>query len=152
MKLTDEWFTAIAESETGNRTIFISGRCHIDEFRESGKFPFRAEITWNYHPDLNGMPDESSAQLMEETLTALKKAMEKDKLAILTGIYTGDSERNMIFYTRNITAFGNRLNEALATFEQLPITIYTENDSEWNEYAEMQELNPGDDEDDEELL
>ena len=80
-----------------------------------------------------------------------QKAMEKDKLAILTGIYTGDSERNMIFYTRNITAFGNRLNEALATFEQLPITIYTENDSEWNEYAEMQELNPGDDENDEEL-
>ena len=97
------------------------------------------------------MPDESSAQLMEEALTALKKAMEKDKLAILTGIYTGDSERNMIFYTRNITAFGNRLNEALATFERLPITIYTENDSEWNEYAEMQELNPGDDENDEEL-
>ena len=95
------------------------------------------------------MPDEKSAELMENALTALKKAMEKDKLAILTGIYTGDNERNMIFYTRNIPAFGNRLNEALAPFEQLPITIYTENDSEWNEYAEMQTLNPGEEEDDE---
>ena len=140
MKLSDEWFTAIAESETGNRTIFISGRCHIDDFRLSGKFSYRVEITWSYHPDSNGMPDEKSAELMENALTALKKAMEKDKLAILTGIYTGDSERNMIFYTRNIPAFGERLNEALAPFEQLPITIYTEKDAEWNEYREMRSL------------
>ncbi len=143
MKLTDEWFTAIAESETNNRTIFISGRCHIDEFKESGKFPFRVEVTWHYSPDAKGMPDEKNAELMENVLIALKKAMEKDKLAILTGIYTGDDERNMIFYTRNVAAFGNKLNEALTPFEKLPISIYTENDPEWNEYAEMQSLNTG---------
>ena len=147
MKLTDEWFTAIAESETNNRTIFISGRCHIDEFKESGKFPFRVEVTWHYSPDAKGMPDEKSAELMENVLIALKKAMEKDKLAILTGIYTGDDERNMIFYTRNVAAFGNKLNEALTHFEKLPISIYTENDPEWNEYAEMQSLNTGIEED-----
>lgn len=149
MKLTDEWFTAIAESETNNRTIFISGRYHIDEFKESGKFPFRAEVTWHYSPDTKGMPDEKSAELMENVLIALKKAMEKDKLAILTGVYTGDNERNMIFYTRNVAAFGNKLNEALIPFEKLPISIYTENDPEWNEYAEMQSFNTGIEEADE---
>ena len=143
MKLTDEWFTAIAESETNNRTIFISGRCHIDEFKESGKFPFRVEVTWHYSPDAKGMPDEKSAELMENVLIALKKAMEKDKLAILTGIYTGDDERNMIFYTRNVAAFGNKLNEALTAFEKLPISIYTDNDPEWKKSAEMKSLNTG---------
>ena len=140
MKLTDEWFTAIAESEVGSDTIFVSGRIGIDEFRLSGKFRERAEVTWTYVSDSKGMPDEVTAELMENVLAALKRAMEKNKLAILTGVYTGAGERNMIFYTRNIPAFGNTLNEALSTFELLPLTIYTEKDPDWDEYAEMCQL------------
>ena len=144
MKLTDEWFTAIAESEVGNDTIFVSGRCDIDEFIQSGKFRERAEVTWRYKPDAKGMPAEDVAQLMEEVMAVLKRAMEKNKLAILTGVYTGAGERNMIFYTRNIPAFGNTLNEALASFELLPLSIYTEKDPEWSEYAEMCQLRSDD--------
>lgn len=137
MRLSDEWFTAIAESEVGNDTIFVSGRCDIDEFIQSGKFRERAEVTWHYDADAKGMPDEGTATLMEEVLAVLKRAMEKNKLAILTGVYTGAGERNMVFYTRNIPAFGNTLNEALAPFELLPLTIYTEKDPQWCEYNEM---------------
>ncbi len=137
MKLTDEWFTAIAESEEGNDTIFVSGRCGIDEFRCSGKFRERAEVTWRYDADSKGMPDEATATLMEDVMATLRRAMEKNKLAILTGVYTGGGERNMIFYTRNIPAFGNTLNEALMPYELLPLTIYTEKDAAWSEYAEM---------------
>ncbi|MBP3349029.1 MAG: DUF695 domain-containing protein [Bacteroidaceae bacterium] len=144
MKLTDEWFTAIAESEVGNDTIFVSGRCDIDEFIQSGKFRERAEVTWRYQPDAKGMPAEDVAQLMEEVMAVLKRAMEKNKLAILTGVYTGAGERNMIFYTRNIPAFGNTLNEALASFELLPLLIYSEKDPEWSEYAEMCQLRSDD--------
>ena len=75
MKLTDEWFTAIAESEVGNDTIFVSGRCDIDEFIQSGKFRERAEVTWRYQPDAKGMPAEDVAQLMEEVMAVLKRAM-----------------------------------------------------------------------------
>ena len=137
MKLSDEWFTAIAESEVGTDTIFVSGRCDIEEFRLSGKFKERAEVTWRYDADGKGMPDEATATLMEEVMAVLRRAMEKNKLAILTGVYTGVGERNMIFYTRNIPAFGNTLNEALMSYELLPLTIYTEKDPDWNEYAEM---------------
>lgn len=31
-------------------------------------------------------------------------------------------------------------NDALLTYDLLPITIYTEKDPEWNEYKEMYEL------------
>lgn len=137
MKLSDEWFTAVAESEVGNDTIFVSGRCNIDEFIKSGKFKERAEVTWSYQADAKGMPDDEVAQRMEEVQLVLKRAMEKNKLAILTGVYTGAGERNMVFYTRNIPAFGTTLNEALAAFELLPLTIYTEKDPDWNEYCEM---------------
>ena len=72
---------------------------------------------------------------------ALRKAMEKkDKLAILTGVYTGGGEKVWVFYTRTVRVFGERLNEALAPFELLPISIYTEMDPDWEEYKDMYEM------------
>ncbi len=150
MKLGDVWFSAIAEAEDNNRMIIVSGRTEIEEFIQSGKFKERAEITWQYEAGNNGMPNEPTAKLMEEAQSVLKRAMEKNKLAILTGVYTGNGERTWVFYTRNIPAFGVTLNEALASFETLPLTIYTEKDPEWLEYREMCELQEQDTEEEEE--
>ena len=150
MKLTDIWFTALAESEDG-QMIVVSGRDNISDFKNSGKFKERAEVSWTDRSAVNGMPSEEDAKIMEAVQAALQKAMEKDKLAILTGVYTGAGERTWVFYTRNVPAFGQMLNNALADFEQLPLTIYTEKDVEWAEYEEMYESKPeGDDEDFEE--
>ena len=122
--------------------IFVSGRDDLDEFRLSGKFKERIEIYWKYESKHNGMPSDSDAELMEQVIESLRKAVEKDKLAILTGVYTGNYERTMVFYTRTSRIFGEKLNEALACFPQLPITLYVEIDPEWNEYQEMCEIKP----------
>ena len=116
MKLTNNWFTSVTEGEGGTMVI-VCGRDEIDAFMASGKFGERVEITWPYVRTANGMPDEAEAKRMEEPQEALQKAMEKDKLSILTGVYTGDGARTWIFYTRNIPAF--------------------EKDPDWNEYREM---------------
>ena len=105
MKLGDVWFSALTEAENNDHMIIVSGRTEIEPFIQSGKFKERVEITWKYEPDSKGMPTEKTSELMEEAQTALKRAMEKDKLAIFTGIYTGDGERTWVFYTRNIPAF-----------------------------------------------
>lgn len=139
MKLTDVWFTALSETENG-KMVFISGRDQIMEFIKSGKFKERAEIYWKYAGDAKGMPDDQTAKLMEEVQVVLQKAMEKDKLAILTGVYTGDNERTLVFITRNIPAFGEMLNKALADFELLPISIYTEKDPLNEEYLDMYQM------------
>ncbi len=149
MKLGDVWFSAIAEAEANNHMIIVSGRTEIEEFIQSGKFKERVEITWPYTPDGQGMPDEPTACLMEEAQEALKRLVEKNKLAIFTGIYTGNGERTWVFYTRNIPAFGSALNEALAPFETLPLSIYTEKDAHWDEYREMCELQEQDSEEEE---
>jgi hypothetical protein len=88
------------------------------------------------------MPSDNEGELMEKVVDALRNAVEKDKLAILTGIYTGNNERTMVFYTRTSRVFGERLNEALANLPQLPITLYVEIDPDWNEYTEMCEIKP----------
>ena len=139
MKLTDNWFSTMAESDNG-MPIFVSGRDDIDEFRLSGKFKERIEIYWKYESAHNGMPSDTESELMEQAIDALRKAVEKDKLAILTGIYTGNNERTLVFYARTSRVFGERLNEALAELPQLPITLYVEIDPDWNEYQELCEI------------
>ena len=86
------------------------------------------------------MPDFETSSLMEEVQASIENTFKKDPIAILTGIYTGDGERNWIFYTLSTNIFGKKFNEALQSFELLPITIYAENDPEWNEYQEMKSL------------
>lgn len=139
MKLSNVWFTALSQSETGY-LVTVCGREELSEFVESGKFKERVEITWKFEGDEKGMPDDTVAQKIEEVQETLRKAMEKDKLSILTGIYTGDGEKIWVFYTRTVRVFGDRLNEALASFDLLPISIYTEVDPEWEEYKDMFEM------------
>ena len=91
-----------------------------------GKLKERVEITWPYEGDAHAMPTDEVAERMEVFETALRKAMEKDKLAILTAVYTGGNARVWVFYTRTVRVFGERLNEALASHEAYPISIYTD--------------------------
>lgn len=139
MKLSNEWFTALSENETGD-IVTILGRDELAEFASSGKLKDRIEITWKYEPDQKGMPSDTIGELMETVEAALQKIMEKDKLAIMTAVYTGGGEKIWVFYTRAVHVFGERLNEALAPFDTLPITIYTERDEAWEEYLDMYEM------------
>lgn len=139
MSNSNDWWTSPTESESG-RLIMVTGRRDVDTFRNNPKFNIRVEVTWRYQGDKSGMPDEATAQLMDDVQTALQASFTKDPVAVLTGIYTGDDERNWVFYTLSTHIFGRKLNEALASFDVLPIVIYTENDPGWDEYAEMKEL------------
>lgn len=80
MRLSNEWFTALSENESG-QLVTVSGRDELTEFIQSGKFKERVEITWKYEGDDKGMPSEALAEKMEEVQEVLRKAMEKDKLS-----------------------------------------------------------------------
>lgn len=132
----ETWWTAPTDSESG-RLILVTGRKDIDKFRSNPRFNIRVEVTWKYEGEENGMPDKETSTLMEEVQDALQKEFKKDPVAVLTGIFTGDNQRDWIFYTLSTHIFGRKLNETLASFPLLPLTIYTENDPNWEEYAEM---------------
>ncbi len=139
MSKTSDWWTSPTESENG-RLIMVTGRRDVDKFRNNTRFNIRVEISWKYDGDASGMPNYETSTLMEQVQEALETEFKKDPIAVLTGIYTGDNERNWVFYTLSTHIFGRKLNEALVNFELLPITIYCENDPDWNEYQEMKEL------------
>ena len=139
LKIGNEWWTSPTESETG-ALIMVTGRQGVEPVIATEKYNDRIEITWKYTPDKNGMPDFKTSSLMEQVTDALNNAFAKDSAAVMTGIYTGDSERNWVFYTLNPKKFQYMLNDALKDFELLPITLYAEKDPEWNEYREMKDL------------
>ena len=149
LKIPDEWWTAPAESASGE-LILVTGRRVTDEIINSGLFNDRIEATWSYTPAAKGMPDDATSRLMEQVHDALVAEFKKDPVAILTGTYTGAGERNWVFYTRSLHIFGRKLNEILEPLPLLPIKLYAEKDPEWNEYREMRltEISDGGDDDD----
>lgn len=132
----NQWWTAPTESEDG-RLIMVTGRKDVAQFRDNPRFCIRVEVTWPYTGDSTGMPDTLTSELMEQVQDVLQETFHKDPVAVLTGIYTGADERNWVFYTLSTHIFGRKLNEALADFPQLPLSIYCENDPTWAEYDEM---------------
>ncbi len=139
MAKEEDWWTSPTESESG-KLIMVTGRRDVDLFMSNPKFNIRIEITWKYDGDASGMPDKTTSETMEKVQDALQTMFIKDPVAVLTGIYTGDNERNWVYYTLSTHIFGRKLNEALSEFALLPIEIYAENDPEWHEYREMKEI------------
>lgn len=136
MTKKSEWWTAPAEAANGS-TILVTGRKDVAKFRKNPRFSIRIEITWRYEGDPKGMPQAHDAQLMEDVTNLLQDVFDRDPVAVMTGIFTGDNERNWIFYSRSTAIFGRKLNETLSALPLLPLTITAENDGEWRQYDEM---------------
>ncbi len=132
------WWTAPAQSENG-KLIMVTGRKDVACFRNNPKFSIRVEVKWVYDGDSTGMPDAATSEMMEKATEALQKELRKDPSAVLTGIFTGDNQREWIFYTLSTHIFQKKINEALSDLPDLPLEIYCENDPEWAAYDEMAE-------------
>lgn len=138
MKYTDKWWTYPAEAESG-KTIIVTGRDCIDDFRDSGKYNYRITVSWDYNALPDGMPEDEDARLMEEATDALLEAFKKDRVAVMTGIYTGDGRRDWVLYTKNLKIFSLVFNKALEPLPTIPIVIDAEEDASWEEYLDMRE-------------
>ena len=139
-KFGDDWWTTPTESEDGKYQIIVTGRRGLEEAMESKEFNERIEVTWKYDALENGMPTLEDSLLMGKVNDAILAAFKKEQSAVVTGIYTGGGERVWVYYTRTTRVFGERLNAVLEPFDLLPISIYTEIDPDWEEYADMYEM------------
>ncbi len=138
LKISSEWWTSPTNSDNG-KLVIVTGRADMTNVIDTHRYNDRVEITWKYTPEASGMPDLPTSKLMEQVTDAFNDMFDPDPIAVMTGIYTGDGERNWVFYVSSMRIFERKLNEALAPFELLPITLYAEVDPEWDEYKEMKE-------------
>lgn len=137
--MKERWWTAPTQGEKGG-TVMVTGRDGLDAIIAGGKYPYRVEVSWEYDPDPSGMPREEDALQMEKATDAMLATFAKDKIAYLTGIYTGDGRRDWVFYTKNLAIFGRVLNRALEDLDTMPLLIEALSDPEWEEYRLMREI------------
>lgn len=138
MAAKDRWWTYPAQAESG-RTVIVTGHDGLDKEMESGKYIYRVDVSWKYDALPDGMPADTDAQLMEQATDAFHEALRRDKAAVLTGIYTGDGERDWVFYTKNLRIFSTLFNRALRDLDQMPLEINAEEDPGWEEYHHTRE-------------
>lgn len=138
MKISDEWWTAPADSADGH-LIMVTGRDDLQAVRDSGKYTARVEITWQYNALPDGMPESADAALMAQVDEALKDAFRRNDVGVITGIYTGDGQRDWVIYTRNLKVFSSVFNRALEPLPTVPIVIEALDDPDWQEYDEMRD-------------
>ena len=137
--MKERWWTAPTESESG-ATVLVTGRDYMDDVIAGGKYIYRITVSWDYNRLPDGMPEDADAVLMEQATDVLQAAFRKDKVAYMTGIYTGDGRRDWIFYTKNLNIFNKVFNTALAKLDTMPLAIEAESDPDWAEYKEMKEI------------
>lgn len=135
--MANDWWTAPAEAENG-QLIMVSGRNDVDKFRNNPRFSIRVEVVWPYGQNgSNGMPSDSDADMMGIATDNFHEILDKDPVAVMTGVFTGAGERTWIFYTLSTNIFQKKLNEAFAPLPLLPLQISAENDPNWEAYDEM---------------
>jgi len=140
LKISDDWWTAPTQADNGN-LIMVTGRRNMDNVRDTGAYCYRMEVTWPYGAgDAAGLPLEQDARLMERATDAINEVLDRDPVAVMTGIYTGDGERNWVFYTRSLHLFQRKFNEALADLPAMPLVFEADEDPQWDEYRQMCEV------------
>ena len=144
-----KWLTTPLETENGSgNLVMASVRGDVERFISNPRFKYRVEVTWEYTPEAAGMPSEADGELMEKVQEAIETVLAKDPVAVLTGVYTGEGERNLVFYTLSLHIFQRKFNEILAPFPLLPLTFSAEEDASWEEYHAMYALASAVDSDD----
>ena len=141
------WLTSPFESNESGNLIMGSVRKDVEKFKGNPRFKFRVDVHWKYEPGVHGMPNDDDSELMEQVEEALSAVFAKDPVAVLTGIYTGEGSRDLVFYTLSLHIFQRKFNEALASFPALPLEFEAEEDPEWEEYTQMLAVARSDEED-----
>lgn len=138
MPKTEKWWSYPCEAENG-LTIITSGHDGLEKQFASGKYIYRVDVAWEYSALPDGMPSKESAEMLEKVTDAFSDALAEDKIAVMTGIYTGDGRRDWVFYTKNLKVFNSFFNRALKDLPLLPLQIDAEEDPEWEEYHHLRE-------------
>lgn len=135
MRLTDNWFNGLAESEAG-QTAHLHVRDELEEFRATGKYRFVIEIAYPFDREGIEPSDTDSAQI-EAVDELLQTAMERDKMAILAASILEPGRKVWLYVSRTYDPFFDRLEEVLSELPLLPLQFEVVQDSDWSYYLEL---------------
>ncbi len=139
--ITDKETWTSARVKGNQVTSLLRYRTNLQDFIKTDKYNTRLTITWNYNStDISLMPNEKEMDLMNKVENALVENFEHDLQAVLAFVFLGENRKEWYWYTKDIEEIADRVNSALSEFDELPIELSCESDSNWNEYKDVIEF------------
>lgn len=128
----DTWSTA--DGSIDGRPSTVRFRAGLSQALGHPALPRRLLITWEYGDDGEaGMPGAESELEAFERL--LHDVLDHDRSAVLAFVFTHVGAREWHYYFADIELVGEKINEALESQPDLPISIKAFDDPEWTELA-----------------
>jgi hypothetical protein len=127
------WATAVATRPSDQHRIIHRYRIEFPPSFQRSLYPDRVIIAWTYPSD-SGMPSTAEREAMDRMEDLLEAHVEKDGLATLVLVSTGEGLRAWVYYTRSREAFMAKMNEAFRGLPRFPIEVDLWNDPKWERY------------------
>ncbi len=130
------WATAVSTNRNDGRKIIFRYAEQLHPNFDRASQPIRFIIVWKYQSE-TGQPiagDHQRMSLLEETL---ESALEKDHIATLALVSTGEGLREWTYYAKSDHEFMARLNYAFAGMPEFPIEIHSASDPNWDVYEQF---------------
>lgn len=127
------WF--VMKLKNGDR---VRGRMQMERYCKDIQYRFKVELFWNKQPD--HAYDEDMTEKIEEQLMLV---MEMDETAFLVMVTEDDTQYIFTWYTSSLQTFGERMNQCLSGFPQLPISVFSMEDPGWERYVETLKMVDG---------
>ncbi|AMM50219.1 hypothetical protein TH61_02185 [Rufibacter sp. DG15C] len=138
--LTEEDTWTMAEGESSGTPFFLRFRPHLQDFVNTQQYTKRLIILWNYTSEDDYLfPTPEDADVMADVEEKLIEKLEEEAQTVLAFVYTGQDRREWHWYTTDVAAAQEQLNEALHQFDQLPLELTVEEDADWDQYLSILE-------------
>jgi hypothetical protein len=127
------WSTAIQTRPSDQHRIIHRFRSEFGPTFQRSLYPDRVIIAWTYPSD-SGMPSTAEREAMDRMEDLLEPHVEKDGLATLVLVSTGEGLREWVYYTKSREAFMAKMNEAFKGLPRFPIEVDLWADPKWERY------------------
>jgi hypothetical protein len=136
---TDAW--NIAKGKNPEKPTVLRFRPSLESHLGDPNYPKRLIILWQYDAaDSSGMPTDTQSADMKDFEDLLIEALDPERLAILAFIFTTAGTREWNFYLSDVDEVGTRINKALSSVPQLPISLTVVDDPQWDELRQVYQL------------
>jgi hypothetical protein len=132
----DQWSVASGLVEG---TPFIARfRTNLTKLINAKQHPHQITMYWDYETTSESlMPTDADMDLMREVEEKMSDVFEQGLEAVLVYVFTGQNQRESVWYAKDAEAMEGKLNEVLAPFGFLPIEFTSVEDENWNEYRQL---------------
>ena len=127
-----EWATAISKHQSANRAIVFRFIKRFPKDFSRSQQPDRVIVVWRYRSG-TGMPSRAEHEQMDKLEDLLRPIVDRDRIATLVLVSTGENLREWTYYAKSESAFLSGLSEALKG-QRFPIEIHAAPDPSWSTY------------------